>query len=85
MVNSSLFQSTITISGLVSMTMIDDKKFNPFMLNQRSSGRKLILTALLWKQVPWKSLWCVIIMVMEVMQPQRYLKFLKITIQNIYG
>lgn len=67
------------------MTMIDDKKFNPFVLNQGSIGVELILTAVLWKQVPCKPLWCVIIMGVEVMQPQSYLKFLKITIQNIYG
>ncbi|KAL0709826.1 hypothetical protein Bca4012_016804 [Brassica carinata] len=82
MVDFSLFQSTISISGLVPVTMIDD---NPVMLNQRSSGKELILTALLWKQVPWKPPWCVIVIGMEVMQPQRYSKFLKITIQNIYG
>ena len=67
------------------MTMIDDKKFNSVMLNQVSSGKKLVLTDLLWRQIPWRPPWYVIVMSMEVMQPQRYLKFLKITIQNIYG
>ena len=67
------------------MTMIDDKKFNPFVLNQGSIGVELILTAVLWKQVPCKPLWCVIIMGVEVMQPQSYLKFLRLQFKIFMG
>lgn len=79
-----LFQSAITISYIDSITMIDDKKHNLIVLNQESSDKELILAALLSKQLPWKPPWCVIIMGIEVMLPQRYLAFLKIIIQHIY-
>lgn len=41
----------VVISGMVFMAMTDDK------LNSYSSGKELLLTALLWQKLPWKPPW----------------------------
>lgn len=53
------------ISDMESVTMFDDKTLSLIMLNLDSSGKKLILTTLLWKQMSWKPPWDVMVMEME--------------------
>ncbi|CAG7869652.1 unnamed protein product [Brassica rapa] len=51
------FQFVVAISCVDFMAMIDDKTITLLVLNLDLSGKELILTALLWKQLPWKPPW----------------------------
>ncbi|CAF2101386.1 unnamed protein product [Brassica napus] len=55
--DNHFFQFVVTISDMVFMVMVDDNTRQIFVLKPDSSGKELILIALLWKQSPWKPPW----------------------------